>query len=88
MKMTALKPIYLNSDVVLAGQEFDTLEQHGRELIKKGYAEAVLEAPAPAVDTEPAAVDPAPETDAQTEALAPAADTDVKVDTAAKAKTK
>ncbi|WP_413722689.1 hypothetical protein ACL2XG_05355 [Sodalis sp. RH24] len=43
MKMTAIKPIYLNRDVVLAGQEFETLEQHGRELIKKGYAEVVTE---------------------------------------------
>jgi len=51
MKMTAIKPIYLNRDVVLVGQQFDTADQHGRELIKKGYAEAVPVPPEPTAPT-------------------------------------
>ncbi len=78
MKMTAIKPIYLNRDVVLAGQQFDTGDQHGRELIKKGYAEAVPEPTAPpgqtevrTVGTQTEAPPLAPTTGAQDEAPAP-----------------
>ncbi len=39
MKIRALKPVYFNGSVQVEGSEFETLEQHGRELIKKGYAE-------------------------------------------------
>ncbi|WP_413732339.1 hypothetical protein [Sodalis sp. RH20] len=76
MKMTAIKPIYLNRDVVLAGQEFETLEQHGRELIKKGYAEAVTEVAADVPAEKPVETGPAEEN-------APA-----EADAKAKAKTK
>jgi len=65
MKMTAIKPIYLNRDVVLAGQQFDTADQHGRELIKKGYAEAV---PVPPEPTAPTGQTEVPTTGTQTDA--------------------
>ncbi|ENS0910029.1 hypothetical protein ACEZGR_000104 [Escherichia coli] len=38
MKLIALKPIYFGGTVVTEGLTLETLEQHGRELIKKGYA--------------------------------------------------
>ena len=38
MKLIALKPIYFGGTVVTEGLQLETLEQHGRELIKKGYA--------------------------------------------------
>ena len=38
MKLIALKPIYFGGTVVTEGLPLETLEQHGRELIKKGYA--------------------------------------------------
>lgn len=43
MKLVAKKPIYLRGEVVLAEKSFDTDEQHGRELIKKGYAAQFVE---------------------------------------------
>lgn len=43
MKMRALKPVYFSGTVQTEGSLFETLEQHGRELIKKGYAESVSE---------------------------------------------
>lgn len=41
MKMRSLKPVYFNGAVQVEGSEFETLEQHGRELVKKGYAEQI-----------------------------------------------
>ncbi|EKN3726622.1 hypothetical protein AB3N55_002422, partial [Yersinia enterocolitica] len=38
MKLIALKQIYFGYSVLALGQEFETGEQHGRELLKKGYA--------------------------------------------------
>lgn len=38
MKLKAIKPIYIGGDVVVEGCEFETNEQHGRELERKGYA--------------------------------------------------
>ncbi|MGQ7180474.1 DUF7210 family protein, partial [Escherichia coli] len=38
MKLIALKPIYFGGTVVTEGLPLETLEQHGRELLKKGYA--------------------------------------------------
>lgn len=38
MKLIAIKPIYFEGNVLTAGSGFETLEQHGRELIQKGYA--------------------------------------------------
>lgn len=58
MKLRSVRPIYHEGTVRTEGTVFETLDQHGRELIKKGYAEAVDEAnPAeptvPTVPTEP-----------------------------------
>ncbi|WP_442535905.1 DUF7210 family protein, partial [Serratia sp. CY81166] len=41
MKVKALVPILFGSRVVNDGELFETQELHGRELIKKGYAEQV-----------------------------------------------
>lgn len=41
MKIRSIKPVYFNGVVHVEGSEFETLEQHGRELIKKGYAEQI-----------------------------------------------
>ena len=38
MKLIAIKPIYHNSNVVVEQETFETNEQHGRELVAKGYA--------------------------------------------------
>ncbi|EMM0076613.1 hypothetical protein RZ958_000001, partial [Enterobacter hormaechei subsp. xiangfangensis] len=38
MKLIALKPIYFKGVVVTEGRPLETIEQHGRDLIKKGYA--------------------------------------------------
>lgn len=38
MKLIAIKPVYFGGTVVTEGLPLETLEQHGRELIKKGYA--------------------------------------------------
>jgi hypothetical protein len=40
MKLKTLKPLYLGGVTLTEGSPFETLEQHGRELIRKGYAEA------------------------------------------------
>ncbi|ENV0141760.1 hypothetical protein ACGHB7_001702 [Salmonella enterica] len=41
MKLIALKPIYFNGVVAMEGYSLETLEQHGRELITKGYANSM-----------------------------------------------
>ncbi|WP_227722417.1 hypothetical protein [Yersinia proxima] len=61
MKLIALKQIYFGYSVLDHGQEFETGEQHGRELLKKGYAKR-LEELQPAEPTEP--TEPTPETNA------------------------
>lgn len=38
MKLIAIKPIYFEGSVLTEGTEFETLEQHGRELVARGYA--------------------------------------------------
>lgn len=53
MKLKAIKPIYIGGDVVVEGREFETHEQHGRELERKGYAVEV-EIMEPAEPAEPA----------------------------------
>lgn len=40
MKLKTLKPLYLGGRTLVEGTPFETIEQHGRELIQKGYAEA------------------------------------------------
>ncbi|VVO23187.1 hypothetical protein [Pseudomonas fluorescens] len=39
MKLKTLKPLYLAGQTLTEGRSFETIEQHGRELIQKGYAE-------------------------------------------------
>ncbi|MGM9451205.1 DUF7210 family protein, partial [Klebsiella sp. K47] len=41
MKLIAVKPIYFGGVVVTEGESLETLEQHGRELVQKGYARLV-----------------------------------------------
>lgn len=38
MKLKILRAIYFGNKVVVEGEEIETLEQHGRELVLKGYA--------------------------------------------------
>jgi len=38
MKLTLIRPIVVDGKVLVEGETFETLEQHGRELVKKGYA--------------------------------------------------
>lgn len=64
MKLIALKQIYFGYSVLDNGQEFETGEQHGRELLKKGYAKLpqVLQ-PAEAPEA-PEAPEPTPDSSA------------------------
>ncbi|WP_338791117.1 hypothetical protein [Pseudomonas sp. AE27] len=39
MKLKTLKPLYLGGQTLAEGAPFETIEQHGRQLIQKGYAE-------------------------------------------------
>lgn len=39
MKLIAIKPIYFEGSVLTEGTEFETLEQHGRDLLASGYAQ-------------------------------------------------
>lgn len=39
MKLKTLKPLYLGGQTLAQGASFETIEQHGRQLIQKGYAE-------------------------------------------------
>ena len=39
MKLKTLKPLYLGGKTLVEGTSFETGEQHGRELLQKGYAE-------------------------------------------------
>ena len=41
MKLRSIKPTYQKGEVLTEGVVFETLEQHGRELIQRGYAEEV-----------------------------------------------
>ena len=92
MKMRSLKPVYFNGVVQVEGSEFETLEQHGRELIKKGYAEQIgddAEAKAKADAEEKAKADAEAEQKAEAEAKARAdAEAKEKADAEAKAKAK
>ncbi|WP_318393503.1 hypothetical protein [Enterobacter sp.] len=54
MKLIAIKPIYFEGNVLTEGTEFETQEQHGRELLKLGYAEEPgAKKPDPEKDPEP-----------------------------------
>jgi len=45
MKMKAIRPIYKDGKTLIEGEEFETVEQHGRELLARGYASQVGVAP-------------------------------------------
>lgn len=51
MKLIVLRAIYFGGVVVTEGEEIETLEQHGRELIQKGYAKE-MEIVHPAIESE------------------------------------
>lgn len=53
MKLKIVRAIYFNHSVVREGEQIETVEQHGRELVNKGYAKAVKEDEAIAEPTEP-----------------------------------
>ncbi|HHJ4580939.1 MAG: hypothetical protein E7A42_12270 [Leclercia adecarboxylata] len=54
MKLIAIKPIYFEGSVLTEGTEFETLEQHGRELVARGYAaEPGAKKPGPEKDPDP-----------------------------------
>lgn len=90
MKMRSLKPVYINGTVQVEGSEFETLEQHGRELIKKGYAEQIgddAEAKAKAEAQEKADAEARAKADADAKEKADA-EAKAKADEKAKAKSK
>lgn len=39
MKLKTLKPLYLGGKTLVEGQSFLTDEQHGRQLLERGYAQ-------------------------------------------------
>jgi len=39
MKLKTLKPLYLGGKTIVEGKSFLTDEQHGRQLLERGYAE-------------------------------------------------
>ncbi|ELZ1660104.1 hypothetical protein ACKJUG_001330 [Cronobacter sakazakii] len=53
MKLIAIKPIYFEGNVLTEGTEFETLEQHGRDLVACGYAQEPGKKPDPEKDPEP-----------------------------------
>jgi colicin import membrane protein len=93
MKMRSLKPVYFNGVVQVEGSEYETLEQHGRELIKKGYAEQIsaidddAEAKAKADAEEKAKADAEAKQKAEAEAKA-RTEEEARADAEAKAKAK
>ncbi|MNL84441.1 hypothetical protein D3C87_2124040 [compost metagenome] len=48
MKMKAVRPIYKDGKTLIEGEEFETSEQHGRELLTRGYATQIGESADPA----------------------------------------
>lgn len=64
MNLIILRAIYFGGVVVTEGKEIETLEQHGRELIQKGYAKE-KEVVHPAIEPKP---EPEPEPKKNTKA--------------------
>jgi hypothetical protein len=62
MKLKTLKPLYLGGKTLVEGTSFITNEQHGRELLQKGYAEKDSGESKAVVDLSEEAVPPAPVT--------------------------
>jgi hypothetical protein len=55
MEVIAKRPIYVRGAVMVEGVQFETTEQHARELVQKGYAMAPQADGAPEGDQPPAA---------------------------------
>ncbi|MEM8239504.1 hypothetical protein Q4R49_17500 [Morganella morganii subsp. sibonii] len=53
MKMTVLRAFYFGHRVVVEGEEIETTELHGRELIQKGYAGEIPDNILPEPEPEP-----------------------------------
>ena len=53
MKLLLIKPNYFGGTVVSEGNTIETDEQHGRELVKKGYAVLVEDDTAALPEPEP-----------------------------------
>lgn len=58
MKLKALKPLYIGGAVVDPGKAFETTDVHGKQLVKKDYAE-VIDAKAEKAAADKAAADQA-----------------------------
>ncbi|MEM8149543.1 hypothetical protein Q4R39_18225 [Morganella morganii] len=59
MKMTVLRAFYFGHRVVVEGEEIETTELHGRELIQKGYAGEIPDNILPEPEPEPEPEKPA-----------------------------
>lgn len=86
MKLTLIKPNYFAGKVISEGNDIETTEQHGRELIRLGYAKAV-EDDAKAEADEKAQAEAQAKADAESTEKA-AAEAKVKADADEKAKAK
>lgn len=78
MKLKTLKPLYLGGRTLVEGTSFLTNEQHGRQLLQKGYAEPDESKDEALVDLTDAESEPAPMTStsvAATQKSAPKAKT-------------
>jgi len=64
MKLKTLKPLYLGGRTLVEGTSFLTSEQHGRQLLQKGYAEPDEGKDEALVDLTDSEADPAPMTSA------------------------
>lgn len=62
MKLKTLKPLYLGGKTLVEGTSFLTGEQHGRQLLQKGYAELDEGKDAAAVDLTDSEAGPTPMT--------------------------
>lgn len=62
MKLKTLKPLYLGGRTLVEGISFLTNEQHGRQLLQKGYAEPDESKDEALVDLTDAESEPAPMT--------------------------
>jgi hypothetical protein len=81
MKLKTLKPLYLGGKTLVEGSSFVTNEQHGRELLQKGYVEKDSGDSEAAVDLSEETLPPAPVTSTtQTPEAKPKAATKKKAD--------
>jgi hypothetical protein len=62
MKLKTLKPLYLGGKTLVEGSSFLTGEQHGRQLLQKGYAEVDDGKDEAVVDLTDSEIEPSPMT--------------------------